>query len=165
MTTILVLGLGNILLSDEGVGVRVIERLQEKYEFPERVQVLDGGVRGLALSPYLEGVKRLLAVDAVAAEKEPGSLTRLEGDEVPAFLSPKISPHQEGLADLLMAARLTDLYPEEVVLWGMEPAVVDTGLELSPLVAAQVDELVKKVVEELQRWGIEARLKGASEEP
>jgi Ni,Fe-hydrogenase maturation factor len=60
MATILVLGLDNILLSDEGVGVRVIERLQEKYEFSERVQILDGGVRGLALSPYLEGVKRFL---------------------------------------------------------------------------------------------------------
>lgn len=157
MDTILVLGLGNILLSDEGVGVRVVERLQEKYGFPEGVQALDGGVRGLALLPYLEGVKRLLIVDAVAAGKEPGSLTRLEGDEVPALLSLKVSPHQEGLDDLLMAARLTDLYPEEVVLWGVEPAVMEAGLELSPPVAAQVDELVEKVVEELRRWGVEVR--------
>lgn len=157
MAAILVLGLGNILLSDEGVGVRVVERLQEKYKFSEEVQVLDGGVRGLALLPYLEGVKRLLVVDAVAAGKEPGSLIRLEGEEVPSFLSPKVSPHQEGLADLLAAARLTDLYAEEVVLWGVEPAVMDTGLDLSPPVAARVDELVEKVVEELRRWGVEVR--------
>ncbi|MDI6793189.1 MAG: HyaD/HybD family hydrogenase maturation endopeptidase [bacterium] len=156
-TAILVLGLGNILLRDEGVGVRVIERLQEKYEFPEGVQVLDGGTGGLALSPYLEGVKRLLVVDAVAAGKEPGSLTRLEGKDVPSFLGLKLSPHQEGLADLLITAHLTGLYPEEVVLWGVEPAVVDTGLELSPPVAARVDELVEKVGGELRRWEVEVR--------
>ncbi len=157
MATILVLGLGNILLGDEGVGVRVVEKLQERYELPEEVQALDGGVRGLALLPYLEGVGKLLVVDAVAAGQKPGTLIRLEGDEVPAFLSPKVSPHQEGLADLLIAARLIDLYPREVVLWGVEPAVVDTGLELSPPVAAQVDELMGRVVEELRRWGVEVR--------
>lgn len=157
MPPILVLGLGNILLGDEGVGVRVVERLHEKYELPDEVQALDGGVRGLALLPYLEGVRRLLIVDAVAAGKEPGSLIRMEGDDVPAFLSPKVSPHQEGLADLLIAARLTDLYPEEVVLWGVEPAVTETGLELSPPVAARVDDLVERVVEELRRWGVEVR--------
>lgn len=157
MATILVLGLGNILLGDEGVGVRVVEKLQERYELPEEVQALDGGVRGLALLPYLEGVGKLLVVDAVAAGQKPGTLIRLEGDEVPAFLSPKVSPHQEGLADLLIAARLIDLYPREVVLWGVEPAVVDTGLELSPPVAAQMDELMGRVVEELRRWGVEVR--------
>ena len=157
MGSVLVLGLGNILLSDEGVGVRVVERLQDKYEFPEGVQALDGGVRGLALLSYLEGVQRLLIVDAVSIGKEDGSLTRLEGDQVPAFLSPKVSPHQAGLADLLMVARLTELYPEEVVLWGVKPAVTDTGLELSSAVAARVDELVDKVVEELGRWGVEVR--------
>ena len=157
MGSVLVLGLGNILLSEEGVGVRVVERLQDKYEFPEGVQALDGGVRGLALLSYLEGVQRLLIVDAVSIGKEDGSLTRLEGDQVPAFLSPKVSPHQAGLADLLMVARLTELYPEEVVLWGVKPAVTDTGLELSSAVAARVDELVDKVVEELGRWGVEVR--------
>ncbi len=159
MGDILVLGLGNILLRDEGVGVRVIERLLEKYEFPERVQVLDGGSRGLALLNYLEGVSKLLIVDAVQAGREPGTLIRLTGDEIPAFLSPKISPHQEGLADLLFAARMVDLYPEEIVLWGIEPEEIDTGLSLSPRIAAKVDELAEKVVEELERWGVKVARK------
>ena len=159
MGQILILGLGNILLKDEGVGVRVVERLLERYELPERVQALDGGSRGLALLNFLEGVSKLLIVDAVQAGEEPGTLIRLEGDEIPAFLSPKVSPHQEGLADLLFAAKVVGLYPEEVVLWGVEPAEIETGLELTPLIASKVDELIEKVLEELRRWGVEPKVK------
>jgi hydrogenase maturation protease len=150
----LVLGLGNILLGDEGVGVRVVERLQERYEFPQEVQVLDGGTLALDLLPYVEGTDRLLVIDALEMGAEPGTTARLEGDEVPAFLSVKISPHQMGLADLLAAARLRGLYPEELVLWGVQPGVLDVGLKLSPPVAAQVEVLVEKTLAELQQWGI-----------
>ena len=158
----LILGVGNLLLSDEGVGVRVVERLVATYDLPEGVQTLDGGTLGLDLLYYLEGVENLLIVDAVKMGKEPGTLLRLEGDEVPAFLSIKISPHQIGIPDMLFAAKLKDLYPRNVVLWGVQPGVLDAGLDLSPPVAAQVDELVEKVVDELRRWEIEARPKGAS---
>ena len=154
----LILGVGNLLLSDEGVGLRVLERLAAAYELPEGVQTLDGGTLGLDLLYYLEGadgrpVKHLLILDAVEMGKEPGALLRMEGDQVPAFLSLKISPHQIGIPDMLFAAKLKDLYPPNVVLWGVQPAVLDVGLELSPPVAAQVDVLVEKVVEELARWG------------
>lgn len=149
----LVLGVGNLLLSDEGVGVRVIERLAAAYELPQDVQILDGGTLGLDLLYYLEGVENLLMIDAVEMGKEPGTLLRLEGDDVPAFLSLKMSPHQIGIPDMLFAAKLKDLYPRNVVLWGVQPGVLDTGLELSPAVAPQVDVLVNKVVEELDRWG------------
>jgi hydrogenase maturation protease len=150
----LVLGLGNILLGDEGVGVRVVERLQELYEFPQEVQVLDGGTLALDLLPYVEDADRLLVIDALEMSAEPGTTARLEGDEVPAFLSVKISPHQMGLADLLAAARLRGLYPEELVLWGVQPGVLDVGLKLSPPVAAQVEVLVEKTLAELRQWGI-----------
>ncbi len=155
--TTLILGVGNLLLSDEGVGLRVLERLAATYDLPEGVQTLDGGTLGLDLLYYLEGVENLLIIDAVEMGKEPGTLLRLEGDEVPAFLSIKISPHQIGIPDMLFAAKLKDLYPRNVVLWGVQPAVLDAGLDLSPLVAARVDELAEKVVEELRRWGVEAR--------
>jgi hydrogenase maturation protease len=151
----LVLGLGNILLSDEGVGVRVVERLQERYVFPPDVQILDGGTLGLDLMPYVESADRLLVVDALEMSATPGTVARLEGDEVPAFLGPKISPHQMGLADLLAAARLCDCYPEELVLWGVQPELMDVGLDLSPSVAARVETLVENVLAELGRWGIE----------
>jgi hydrogenase maturation protease len=155
MKKTLVLGLGNILLSDEGVGVRVVERLQERYEFPPDVELLDGGTLGMDLLAYVEAADRLLVLDALDMGAEPGTLGHLEGEEVPAFLSIKISPHQMGLSDLLAAARLREVYPEEIVLLGVQPAVIDVGLELSPVVAAQVDALVDKAVAELHRWGIE----------
>jgi hydrogenase maturation protease len=149
----LILGVGNLLLSDEGVGLRVVERLAETYELPEEVQTLDGGTLGLGLLYYLEGVENLLIIDAVEMDKEPGTLLRLEGDEIPAFLSVKMSPHQIGIPDMLFAAQLRGLYPRNVVLWGVQPATLEVGLELSPPVAAQVNILVEKIVKELAQWG------------
>jgi hydrogenase maturation protease len=154
MREILVLGLGNILLKDEGVGVRVVERLQALYDLPPEVQVLDGGTLGLDLMLHVEAADCLLVIDAVDLGAEPGTMAHLEGEEVPAFLSVKISPHQMGLADLLAVARLRDIYPEQIVLWGVQPAAVEVGLDLSPVVAAQVDPLIDKAVQELRRWGV-----------
>jgi hydrogenase maturation protease len=160
MAETLVLGLGNILLGDEGVGVRVIERLLARYDFPEGVRVMDGGTLGLDLLPYLQESSRLLVVDAVQARKAPGTLVRLVGDEVPVFLDvAKVSAHQEGLQDLLAVATLKGYLPQEVVFWGAQIEALGVGLELSPAVAAQVDTLGAKVVEELARWGIEPRAK------
>ncbi len=154
-TKTLILGVGNLLLSDEGVGVRVIEQLQKEYDLPGEVDVLDGGTLGLDLLYHLEGVCRLLIIDAVETGQEPGTLIRLEGDEVPAFLSLKISPHQIGVPDMLFAAKLKDLYPNEVVLLGVQPGIIETGLNLSPPVAAQVTPLVEQTLAELKRWDIE----------
>jgi hydrogenase maturation protease len=150
----LVLGVGNILLSDDGVGVHVVRRLEEVAEFPETVQVLDGGTKGLDLLHYLEGVSRLIIIDAVEIGEPPGTLARLVGDQVPAYLSLKMSPHEIGLPDMLFAAKLRDLYPEEVVVLGVQPATTEVGLGLSEPVAAQMDALVERVLEELVGWGI-----------
>jgi hydrogenase maturation protease len=138
--------------------LRVVEKLAKNYELPERVQTLDGRTLGLDLLYYLENedgrlVENLLIIDAVETGKEPGTLVRLEGDEVPSFLSVKISPHQVGIPDMLFAAKLKDLYPQNVVLWGVQPGTLEVGLELSPPVAAQAEVLVEKVVEELEQWG------------
>ena len=160
MAETLVLGLGNILLSDEGVGVRVVERLLEQYDFPEGVRVMDGGTLGLDLLPYVEDASRLLVVDAVQARKPPGSLVRMVGDEIPIFLdASKVSPHQEGLQDLLAVAVLKGYLPDEVVFWGAQIESLGVGLELSAPVAAQVDALAGKVLEELARWGVDAQRK------
>jgi hydrogenase maturation protease len=155
----LVLGLGNILMRDEGIGVRAVELLAERYEFPPEVQLLDGGTLGLNLLPYVEDADRLLVIDAVHVGGEPGTVVRLESEEVPAFLGVKISPHQIGLADLLAAARLRGRCPRELVLVGVQPGVIDVGLELSPPVAAQVGALVEAALSQLSRWGIEWTMK------
>jgi hydrogenase maturation protease len=150
----LVLGLGNVLLQDEGVGVRVIERLQAAYAFPNDVTVLDGGTLGLDLLHVLEESDRAVVVDAVKAAKEPGALVRLRNAEIPAFLGPKVSPHQVGLQDLLGLAQLRGHFPGEVILLGVQAERLEPGLDLSPAIAAQVEPLAAKVLEELARWGI-----------
>lgn len=149
-----VLGVGNLLLSDEGFGVHVIQRLQARYHLPAEVQVVDGGTLGLDLLYYLDGASRLVIIDAVEADEEPGTVVRLEGEEVPSFLSIKMSPHQVGVTDMLFAAKLRDLYPQTLVLWGVQPQSLDLSLELSPPVAAQLDLVVEQVVADLLRWGV-----------
>jgi hydrogenase maturation protease len=149
----LILGVGNLLMSDEGVGVHVIQRLVENHQLPEQVQVLDGGTLGMDLLYYLEGVENLLLVDAVEARKEPGTLIRLEGEDVPAFLSIKISPHQLGVPDMLAAAKLKGAYPRRIVLWGIQPERLELGLDLSPKVESQVDTIIENILDQLQAWG------------
>jgi hydrogenase maturation protease len=153
MSRALVLGVGNILLQDEGVGVHVIEHLQEHYHFPPDVEVLDGGTMGLELLNYLEGVERLLVIDAVDARQPPGTILRLMDGQIPAFLGRRLSPHQIGLADLLAVARLRDLTPPHVVLIGVQPASLDTGLDLSPTIHTQLHSIVHIVLREIEAWG------------
>ncbi len=155
MTT-LVLGLGNLLLRDEGFGVRVVQRLQGTYVLPEGVAVLDGGTLGLNLLAELEGAERVVIVDALRAGQAPGTLLRLSGGEIPAYLAVKVSPHQIGLQDLLALAQLRGHTPAEIVLWGVEAEQVEPGLDLSPPVAAQVEPAIARVLGELERWGVVA---------
>ncbi len=150
----LVLGVGNLLLSDEGFGIHVIRRLVERYEIPNEVQVLDGGTLGMDLLYYLEGVENLLLIDAVEARREAGTLIRLSGEEVPAFLSLKVSPHQLGVPDMLAAARLKGSFPKNIVLWGVQPASLEIGMELSETVAPLVDVVVENIMRELRNWGV-----------
>ena len=153
---VLVLGIGNLVMSDDGIGVRVVQQLAERYRFPAGVTVLDGGTLGLDLLPQLEGVARLLVVDAVETGRTPGTLVRLAGEDVPIVLETKVSPHQMGLKDLLAVAMLQGFAPQEMVLWGVQPERIEMSLELSPVVAAQLDPLVEKVLAELAGWGVTA---------
>jgi len=109
----LILGVGNYLLSDDGLSIHVLERLQSSNRIPDEIQMVDGGTCGLDLLQYLEGVSNLIIIDAVNRKNAaPGTIIRLSGDQVPAYLSLKISPHDIGLPDLLATAKLRDLYPQ-----------------------------------------------------
>ncbi len=149
MPKTLILGVGNLLLSDDGVGVRVIQKLQEEHTLPAEVETVDGGTCGLDLLHFLEGVDHLIVVDAANLGLPPGTIKRLEGEAVPAFLSQKVSPHEINLPELLFSAKLTGIYPKKVVVFGIQPQTIETSLDLSPPVAAQVEELVKRVLAEL----------------
>jgi len=150
----LVLGCGNVLLGDDAAGGWVIEQLRRTYAFPTEVSLIEAGTLGLDLLAELDGVERLLVVDAVAAGRAPGSLVRLQGDEVPAVLELKTSPHQVGLADLLAGAKLLDRWPTQVVLYGVEPARLDPGVRFSPEVESTLPSLQAAVLEELVGWGV-----------
>lgn len=144
----LVLGLGNSIMTDDGIGPRVIAELTASCTVPEDVELLDGGTLGLDLLPRLEGVQRLILVDAVETGKGPGTVVRLAGDDVPIALETKLSPHQMGMKDLLAVARLMDCLPEQVVLIGMQPECLEMGTELSPVIEAGIPTVLEMVIKE-----------------
>lgn len=147
--TILVVGLGNILLRDEGIGVRVIEALQHRGDLPAGIELVDGGTSAMDLLDTLAQAEHLIIIDAVRGGRAPGSLVRIAGDAVPAFFQTKLSPHQVGLSDVLATLRLMEQEPKTVVVLGCEPETLETGLELSPTVAAQVDPLCRMALTEV----------------
>ncbi len=150
---ILVLGVGNVLLTDEGVGVRALNELQRRYTFPENVELLDGGTSGIELLRHIRKRDYLIIIDVMKFDQKPGTVGRIEGDEVPAAFRIRISPHQLGLSDLLAAAMLTDELPENLVLFGVEPESIDIGLDLTDTVEASLEKLIGAVVDELRSIG------------
>lgn len=151
MQQLLVLGLGNTIMSDDGVGPKVIEQLQKKDSLPAGVTLLDGGTLGLDLLPFLENVKRLIIIDAVEIAQPAGTVVRLCGDEVPMALETKLSPHQMGMKDLLAVARLMGQLPEEIVLIGVQPLLLEMGTELTQPVMAALPEMITLVQAEFTR--------------
>lgn len=151
---ILVLGIGNALMNDDAAGVTAIEQLQARYSFPTGVTVVDGGTLGLDLLPMLEGVSKLLIIDAIDMGATPGALFRLQGEEVPRAFASKLSVHQMGVQDLLAVAELQGHVPEELVVWGIQPGSIEMEMRLTPAVAVAIAPLLEGVIKELQGWGI-----------
>ena len=152
---ILVLGIGNILLHDEGVGVRAIEELEQRYAFPAGVELLDGGTCGLELLEPLRNRDLLIVLDAMRNGGPPGSLYRLVDREVSGHFHTRITPHQLGISDLLATLALTESLPARLMLFGVEPADLSTGLGLSAPVAQALPQVVAAVVAELKSCGLE----------
>ena len=152
-TPLLVLGLGNVLLGDDGVGAAAVALLLDRYQPPPDVRVLDGGTLGLSLLPYLEEADTVILVDAIRADAAPGSLVRLDGAEVAPAVATRLSPHQIGVADLLDGARWLDRYPTRLVLHGIVPDAIDLAVGLSPDVARSLSDLVERVVDEAAQLG------------
>ena len=152
-TPLIVLGLGNVLLEDDGVGAAAVALLRDRYVAPPGVLVLDGGTLGLALLPYLESADKLILVDAIRTSEPAGSLVRLRDDDVGPAVATRLSPHQVGVADLLDAARWLDRYPERVTLLGLVPDSMELVVGLSPRVRPSLAMLVESVVDEARRLG------------
>ncbi len=152
-TPVLVLGLGNVVCTDDGAGIAAIHKLMREYDLPEGVLALDGGTLGLSLLPLVDSADQVILVDAINGDGPPGTQVRIEGDEVAPAVYERLSPHQIGVADLLAGASLLGRYPERVVVIGVVPESIELGIERTPAVAASIPELVDRVVEELTSMG------------
>ena len=152
---ILILGIGNLLWADEGFGVRAVETLNAGWEFPDRVTLMDGGTQGLYLLPYVQEADCLLVFDAVDYGDPPGTLREVVGDQVPRFMgAKKMSLHQTGFQEVLMAAELTGKLPRELVLIGVQPEELeDYGGSLREVVKARIAPALDTALSWLARWG------------
>lgn len=149
----LVIGCGNLLGADDGVGLAALERLREQFSFPPEVRLEDGGTWGLNLLPLIEESGRLLLVDAINDGAAPGTLLVLERDRLPKYFSQKVSPHQIDLREVLALAEFRGTLPAETVAIGVQPERIEMSTELSPSVAGRVPDLVNAVVARLELWG------------
>jgi hydrogenase maturation protease len=150
---LLVLGLGNLLCGDDGLGAAAVARLDRDWDAPDEALVLDGGTLGLSLLPYLEDTEDAILVDAIRDDAPTGALVRLTGEDVAPAVLHRLSPHQVGVADLLDGARLHDRYPRRLVLLGLVPLTLGLGIDRSVEVEARIPGLVEAVVEEARRMG------------
>lgn len=144
-----VLGIGNLIMQDEGVGVRVIEALERDHPMPAGVTLIDGGTSAMEMLDELSDLDHLIVVDAINAGKPPGTLVRIEGEDVPSFFRTRLSPHQIGLPDVLASLEFLGAQPKKMVILGVQPQTMELGMELTPQVAAQVPALVNQVLAEL----------------
>ncbi|HEY0209216.1 HyaD/HybD family hydrogenase maturation endopeptidase [Acerihabitans sp.] len=152
--SILVLGIGNLLLGDEAVGVRIVEALARRFTFTPAIDILDGGTSGMELLENMSGRDHLIVADAVLAGHCPGAVVVLRDDEVPAFLTQKLSPHQLGLADVLMALRLLDEFPRRLTLVGVEPQSLGMRIGLTDSVLRAVEPALAQVIAALEQSGV-----------
>ncbi len=152
------LGLGNVLCGDDGLGVVALERLRARFRWPSEVALVDGGTRGLALLSVLEEADEVWILDAVRAEAPPGSLVRIEGEDVEPALRERLSPHQIGVADLLDALRWRDRWPEKLRVLGLVPERIALGVGLSEPVAAGLAALESAALAELAEAGHAVRV-------
>jgi hydrogenase maturation protease len=156
-----VLGIGNTILTDEAAGVRAVELLEQRYQMPDNVLVIDGGTSGMEMIEDLSDLDFLIVIDVVKTGATPGTVVKIAGDEIPVFFRRKLSPHQIALPDVLASLELLDAMPKEIVVLGVEPISLELGMEMTPTVAEQVPTLVEMASAELRERGYQIKALGA----
>ena len=151
---VMILGVGNILLSDEGFGIRVVEALEQRYDFPETVSVVDGGVLGINLMGVISAADQLIVVDVIRNKGNPGDLYRIDGEAIPERIRAKNSLHQIDFLEALTLCQALDKVPETVIV-GVEPEDINTlAVELTATTADRVNDVTRMVLTELDRLGV-----------
>lgn len=157
-----VVGIGNILLGDDGAGVWLVQRLLAAYRFEPEIDVLDGGTLGLGLVTYLSDTERLIVIDAASTNSAPGTVVVLRESDVPAILRATLSAHEASLCDLLAALNLLGRAPREFVAIGIEPQSLAPSIGLSEPVRVGLATAEKEVIAQLAAWGVVAEHRGAA---
>ena len=148
-----VIGLGNPLMGDDGLGLAALARLRDEWTVPADVELVDGGTWGMNLLPIIEGARRVLLLDAIDVGAIPGTPVVIERGQLPRYFTTKISPHQVDLRDVLALAELRGTLPEQVTAIGLQPARIELSLELSEALTRELDDLALSVVHVLESWG------------
>ncbi|MCB1724264.1 MAG: hydrogenase maturation protease [Gammaproteobacteria bacterium] len=147
------MGIGNTLLSDEGIGLHVLEAVRASLPDTSGVTFLDGGTLSFVLAADIAAADALIVIDAARLDAEPGTVRCFDGEAMDTFLtSGRLSVHEVGLADLIDMARLTGDLPVSRALIGIQPESVDWGMQPSDAVAASVSRAAARVVELIERW-------------
>lgn len=147
-----IIGIGNTLYSDEGVGVHLLPYLEEALLKYSHVEIIEGATDGMKLLEPVEEADYLIIIDAINAGRQGGELITIRNDEIPRYFGIKMSIHQVGFQEVLFAANLQERLPEEMVMFGIQPESLQLGVELSDIVKAKLPELVAKVVEQVHGW-------------
>jgi len=147
---ITILGIGNLVRQDEGVGIHLLRALEGKVA-PE-IGLIDGGTMGFPLLGIVEDAHKLLILDAVEAKRPPGDVVVWHGDDVPYFFASKMSVHQVSFAEILNLAKLNNAYPAHIAVVGIQPRTLDWGTELSDPVRQALPQAVICVQEILETW-------------
>ena len=148
------IGLGNILMRDEGVGAHAVKYIEENFAIPPELEIVDGGTSGLDLLPFIETRDHVLFVDTINFNREPGHIGVLTNEQIPALFGAKDSLHHMGLMDVLAAAQLMEVLPREICLIGIQPHTIATGLELTATIEARLKPLVDEILAHLAVWGV-----------
>ncbi len=161
---IVLLGVGNILLTDEGFGVHVVNQLQEDYVFNPPITILDGGTMGMELLTYMRGMTKLLLVDAINGGDAPGTVYEFPHEEMNSYFTEAISVHEVGMQDILRIRALQEDPLEDAVVIGVEPESLELGLTLSNSTQAAVAEVKERVLRVLSNWYVTASPVSGKEE-
>ena len=145
---ILILGVGNTIQADDGIGVYVIKEMK-KISLPQGMELLDGGTAGPDLIKHIEGRQKLIVIDAVKGGKEPGTIFRFTPEDIGLLPGRIDSLHQVGLFELLEMAELTGAKPQEVVIFGIEPQSIEWGLEPTKILKEKVPRVIEMIIEEV----------------
>lgn len=149
---ITILGIGNSIFSDEGVGVHILPVLEEIFGNDPGIEIIEGSTDGMKLLGPVEDTDHLIVIDAINAGKPGGTIIKLEGEEIPAYFGIKMSIHQLGFQEVLFAAKLRERFPKNIVMIGMQPTSLELGVQLTEVNQSKLVDLAEVVRQQVMRW-------------